>query len=52
MLSLSAASIGFNAPALAPVASPRAATARMETVADLEALAKKLNPVCCPHAPL
>jgi len=42
-LSLASASLGFNGPALAPSASVRA-TARMETVSDLEALAVKLNP--------
>jgi len=43
MLSLSSVSLGFSAPALAPSQSARA-DVRMETVADLEALAAKLNP--------
>ena len=44
MLSLASASLSFNAPALAPVSSARAATVRMETEEDLKVLATKLNP--------
>ena len=42
-LSLASASLGF-APALAPAVQPRAVV-KMETAADVEALASKLNPV-------
>lgn len=43
--------LGFQAPGLAPVQPTRTAISPiMETKADLEALAVKLNPVVCvPH---
>ena len=44
MLALSSQSFAFAGAALAPT-QPARADVRMETVADLEALAKKLNPV-------
>merc|ERR1719201_962352 len=44
MLSLVSASTAFQAPFVAP-ATGRAADVRMETVADLKALAEKCNPV-------
>ena len=44
MLSLFSASTAFQAPFVAP-ATGRAADVRMETVADLKALAEKCNPV-------
>jgi len=44
MLSLASTSLSFSAPALAPAAAARA-SAVMETKADLETLAKELNPV-------
>lgn len=50
MLSLSASTFAF-APAVQPVrphVSPAAADVRMETLADLDTLAKKLNPVITP----
>ena len=47
MLSLASAPLGFSAPSLAPVVQPARADVRMETIADLESLAKKLNPVDC-----
>merc|ERR1719198_1943145 len=43
MLSFASATLGFSAPAHAP-AQPARADVRMESVADLEALAEKLNP--------
>merc|ERR1719326_984337 len=43
-LSLSSATLGFAPVVPAPVRSPAAANVRMETLADLEGLATKLNP--------
>jgi hypothetical protein len=64
MLSLASAAVGFTAPGLVPVSTPRANAAVMETVSDLKAMAEKLNPtvgyynptvrllihsICCPN---
>jgi len=52
MLSLAAAPIAFSPAAPAPRATARVSDVRMETVADLEALAKKCNPVVGFYDPL